>query len=166
MNKAFLLDTFFFKIHPKEKGETMIEHDTVCLLKECDAGIQMALNAIDEVSKSIQNPQFLSCLLDFKQEHIVLAQKVKELLKNVCDDGKEPGNFANVMSQIKTQMKIAMNECDETIADLLVDGAHMGIKSLSKYLNEYSTADETSKGFTKDLIAVEENFALQLRKYL
>ena len=32
----------------------MIEHDTIELLRECDAGIQMGISAIDEVKDHAQ----------------------------------------------------------------------------------------------------------------
>jgi hypothetical protein len=42
----------------------------------------------------------------------------------------------------------------------------MGVKSLSRYLNQYAAADETAKDITKRLIAMEENLAKDLRAYL
>ena len=42
----------------------------------------------------------------------------------------------------------------------------MGIKSLSRYLNEYKAADEEAKGIAKRLIAIEDALAQDLRAYL
>ena len=59
-----------------------------------------------------------------------------------------------------------MNESDATIADLMTDGCNMGVKSLNRYLNEYTAADEISKDIAKRLIHLEEDLALQIRQYL
>lgn len=82
------------------------------------------------------------------------------------DEGKEPSPMARGMSWIKTNVKLVMNESDGTIADLMTDGCNMGIKSLSKYLNQYKAADEKSKDITKKLIKLEGKFAEEMRAYL
>ena len=63
-------------------------------------------------------------------------------------------------------MKLAMNESDATIADLMTDGCNMGVKSLNMYLNQYKAADEVSKDIAKRLINLEEKLAIDLREYL
>lgn len=45
----------------------------------------------------------------------------------------------------KTNVKLVMNESDQTIADLMTDGCNMGVKSLNKYLNQYKAANEKVK---------------------
>ena len=74
--------------------------------------------------------------------------------------------MAKSMSWIKTNMKLVMNESDETIADLITDGCNMGIKSLNKYLNQYKAADEKTKDIAKRLINLEEKLAIDIRCYL
>lgn len=70
------------------------------------------------------------------------------------------------MSWIKTNVKLVMDESDETIADLITDGCNMGVKSLNKYLNQYKAADEKTKDIAKRLINIEESLAIDIRKYL
>ena len=67
---------------------------------------------------------------------------------------------------MKTNMKLTMDESDATIADLMTDGCNMGVKSLSKYLNQYQAADETSKNIAKRLISLEEQLAIDIRSFL
>ena len=63
-------------------------------------------------------------------------------------------------------MKLAINDSTKRIADLMIDGCNMGIKSLSKYLNEYECANENAKDICKRLIALEEELSSNIRKYL
>ena len=67
---------------------------------------------------------------------------------------------------MKTNMKLGMEARDCTIADLMTDGCNMGVKSLGKYLNQYKAADEQSKDITKRLIKLEEQMAVDMRRYL
>ena len=82
------------------------------------------------------------------------------------DDGKAPNPMAQGMSWVKTNMMLAMNESDHTVADLMTDGCNMGVKSLGKYLNQYEAADETSKDITKRLIHLEAQLASDIRPFL
>ena len=83
-----------------------------------------------------------------------------------CDSGKEPAPVAKGMSWIKTNAKMAVDESDATIADLMTDGCNMGVKSLAKYLNQYKAADQNAKNLTKRLIQQETTLAGQMQAYL
>ena len=74
--------------------------------------------------------------------------------------------MAKTMSHAKTSMKLVMHESDATIADLMTDGCNMGVKSLSRYLNQYKAADEFSKDIAKKLIALEAKLSEDMRGYL
>ena len=144
----------------------MIEQDTIKLLRECDAGIQMGVDSIDEVLNRVKSEKMREFLSKCKKEHQELDAEVQELLEKYRDDGKDPSPVAKGMSWMKTTMKMAMDESDATIADLMVDGCDMGVKSLSRYLNQYEAADEVSKDICKRLIKLEEKLGKQMRDYL
>lgn len=74
--------------------------------------------------------------------------------------------MAQSMSWIKTNVKLAMEDTDATVADLMTDGCNMGVKSLSRYLNQYKAADEQSKNIAKRLIQLEEGLSVNMRSYL
>ena len=59
-----------------------------------------------------------------------------------------------------------MDESDATIADLITDGCNMGVKSLSRYLNQYQAADEETKDIAKKLIKQEEELSIHMRSFL
>ncbi len=144
----------------------MIEQDTIRLLRECDAGVKMGISSIDDVLGDVKSVKLKEYLVNCKDEHIKLEREIQELLHKYMDEGKEPNPIAKGMSWMKTNMKLAVKETDETIADLMTDGCNMGVKSLNKYLNEYCAADEVTKDITKRLINLEEKLAVDIRKYL
>ena len=74
--------------------------------------------------------------------------------------------MAKSMSWMKTNVKLVMDESDETIADLMTEGCNMGVKSLHKYLNQYKAADEKTKDIAKRLIKVEEKLVVDIRPFL
>lgn len=144
----------------------MIEQDTVRLLRECDAGVKMGVSSIDDVLGYVHAEKLKNRLSDCKSEHEKLEKEIRELLDRYQDDGKDPNPMAKGMSWMKTNMKLAMDESDATIADLMTDGCNMGVKSLNKYLNQFEAADERSKDITKRLINLEEKLAIDIRQFL
>ena len=144
----------------------MNKEDTLKLLSECDSGIKMGVSAIDEVMDNAQSDTMKQKLNEFKTEHETLKGETETELVKMGADIKEPSVVAKSMSWIKTNMMIAMNESDKTIANIMTDGCNMGIKNLNKYLNQYSNADEKSKDIAKRLINLEERMTQEMRQYL
>lgn len=144
----------------------MVEQDTIKLLRECDAGVKMGVESINEVIDYVHSDKLRKRLNRCRDEHDKLDREIQEQLDKFHDEGKDPNPIAKGMSWMKTNMKLVINESDNTIADLMTDGCNMGVKSLNKYLNEYKAADEVSKDITKRLINLEEELAVDIREFL
>ena len=126
----------------------------------------MGISSIEDVEDHVRADKLKQRLTACKDEHRKLEKEIRSQLDRFQDDGKAPNPMAKGMSWMKTNMKLAMEESDETIADLMTDGCNMGVKSLNKYLNEYEAADEVSKDIAKRLIHLEEKLAVDIRSYL
>lgn len=146
--------------------ETMIEQDTIKLLRECDAGVKMGVASIEDVLDYVRSDKLKKYLSECKSEHQKLNEELQELLDKYHDDGKEPNPMTKGMSWVKTNVKLSFDESDKTVADLIIDGCNMGVKSLNRYLNQYEAADEVSKDIAKRLINLEEKLAVDIRSFL
>ena len=144
----------------------MIEQDTIKLLRECDAGVKMGVSGIKEVLDNVKSDKLRGILIDSLREHEELDKEIQKGLDEFGDEGKDPNPMATSMSWIKTNVKLMMHESDKTVADLITDGCDMGVKSLSKYLNQYKAADERSKDIAKKLIKIEQRLGDDIRGYL
>ena len=144
----------------------MIEQDTVKLLRECDAGAKMGVASIDDVLGYVGSEKLMQPLRTCKDEHEKLNTEIQQQLDRFKDEGKKPNPIAKGMSWMKTNLKLAVNESDHTIADLITDGCNMGVKTLNRYLNQYKAADEVSKDIAKRLINLEEKLAKDIRGFL
>jgi hypothetical protein len=144
----------------------MQTNDTINLLKECDAGTKMAVLSIDEILDRVQNQKLKEMLAEFKEKHTNIGNEIHILLIQQDEEDKEPTPIAKGMSWVKTNVKMIVEESDRMVADIITDGCNMGVKSLSRYLNQYTSADEKSKNICKELISIEENFAVSIRCFL
>ncbi|MBQ7344889.1 MAG: hypothetical protein IJW45_02370 [Oscillospiraceae bacterium] len=144
----------------------MIQPDTIKLLRECDAGIKMGIASIEDVEDRVESDDFRKALHKCKRDHQDLQSQIQRALSDFQDQGKDPNLIAKGMSKMKTNLKLSLEPTDSAIAELMTDGCDMGIKSLSRYLNQYEAADERTKDIAKKLIKQEEDLAANLRQYL
>lgn len=144
----------------------MPNSDTVELLKECDQGVKMGIESIDDILPRVDDHNLEKILSDYKTRHEELKDELEVLLNEVGISGDDPNVMAVGMAKLKTNFKMMMEDSDRTVADLMTDGCDMGIKSLTKYLNQYESAEEKVKDITKKIIRVEEDFEEDLKKYL
>lgn len=144
----------------------MENKDTILLLKECDSGSKMAVSSIDEVLESVQSTNMKQLLSESKAHHEKLGNEIHAMLSEYQSEEKEPSAMAKGMSYMKTNMKMAMDKSDATVADLITDGCNMGIKSLHRYLNQYPAANHSSKAICNRLVDIEEKLCKDMREYL
>jgi uncharacterized protein YaaN involved in tellurite resistance len=144
----------------------MIHSDTIKLLRECNAGIKMGVSSITEVVDHVKDTDMYKILDKSREEHNKLGSQTRRLLNQYHDAGKDPNPIAKGMSWMKTNIKLTVNDTDATVADLMTDGCNMGVKSLSRYLNQYAAAEEQVKDITKKLIKLEEQLSVDMRSYL
>ena len=144
----------------------MENNDSIRLLKECDAGSKMAVTSIDEVLEGVRSDDLKALLIKSKETHEKLGNEIHCLLNEYHSEEKEPSAMAKGMSWLKTNMKMSMDNSDATIADLITDGCHMGVKSLHRYLNQYPAANDKVKKLCNELVEIEDELCRDLRGYL
>ena len=144
----------------------MENEDTIRLLRECSAGVKMGVSTIDEMLPYIKNPKFKDVLYSCKTTHEKLYFEINEYLHKYDVDKKDPPIIASSMAKMKAKIEVAMHNSDKTIASIITDGCNMGVKSLTKYLNEYETANENIKSLVKRLINSEEKLIESIKDYL
>ncbi|MBO5278185.1 MAG: hypothetical protein J6B06_01660 [Lachnospiraceae bacterium] len=146
--------------------EADMDDDSIKLLRECDAGIKMAISSIDEILENVSDEKMKKILRDSKAEHRKLEQEAEEYLNQYQEPEKEPAAMAKAMSWFKTNMKMVMDESDATVADLITDGCHMGIKSVHRYLNQYPSAEGKIRKLAENLVDAQEKLLKDMRAYL
>ena len=144
----------------------MMEPDTIRLLRECDAGAQMGTESIADILPDVKSDALKQFLTRCREEHLKLQGEIQALLDQYHDEGKDPNPLAKGMSWIKTNVKLAMEDSDRTVADLTTDGCNMGVKSLNKYLNQYTAANQQARDIAKRLIHLEQALAQDIRRFL
>ena len=140
--------------------------DTVNLLKECDAGIKMGIDAIDEVLSHVHDRKFKDVLSEYKTEYNDIQDRIDNLLEDYDTEKSNPNPVAKAMATMKTQFKLTFDDSDSEIAEVITDGCQTGVTSLNHYLNEYGRADEKARETARQLIRLMDKQVLDMRQYL
>jgi hypothetical protein len=145
---------------------TTVNKDTINLLKECNAGCKSATNSMEQVQPYIKNEKLKSIIDEYNDKHIKIGDECHQKLNKYNEEEKDPQGMAKAFSWISTEMKLMINDDTHQIADLMIDGCNMGIKSVSMYINKYKTASNESVDLAKNLIKTEQEFMNVLLGYL
>ena len=143
-----------------------MNEDTINLLRECNSGIKMGIESINNVMPYVKSDELRSVLDACKDKHAVLGDETHKALINADESTKNAHPVVQVMSDMKIRATITLKKSDNTVADVMTDGCNMGIKSIYKYLNQYSGADDKSKSIANRLISAEQELRTDLRSYL
>ena len=143
-----------------------MNEDTINLLNECNAGCKSGTNSMEQVQYYIENEKLKSIIDEYNDKHIKIGDECHQMLNLYHEEEKDPQVSAKAFSWISTKMKLVMNNDTHEIADIMIDGCNMGIKSVSEYINKYKTASKESVDLAKKLVKVEQEFMNELLGYL
>ena len=140
--------------------------DTIELLKECNSGCKNTTDSMEQVLSYTHDANLKALITKYNKKHVALGDKCHVLLNNADKSEKDPSMMAKVFSKLSTDAKLMMNDDAAKIADLMVDGCNMGIKSISKVLNQCLNASSESVGIANELIGIEKDFMNELLAYM
>jgi predicted nucleic acid-binding Zn-ribbon protein len=114
----------------------------------------------------VKNEKLKALIEKCNDSHIKLGDECHDMLNELGENEKDPQKVSSMMAKLGTEMKLMMENTTHKVADLLIDGCNMGIKSLYEYINKYTTADEKSTGLAKKLVRIEQEFMNDLLEFL
>ncbi len=143
-----------------------MNEDTIFLLRELNAGCKSATNSMEQVKPYITNEKLMSIINEYNDKHIKIGDECHQMLNESNEGEKDPQVTAKAFSWISTEMKLMIKNDAHKIADIMIDGCNMGIKSLSKYINKYKAASDESVNLAKKLVKMEQEFMNEMLEFM
>lgn len=144
----------------------MPNDDTIKLLRECSAGVEMAIASVNDVLEYAKEDKLHTLLQSTLEKHQVLRNEIHEKLTKFHDEEKSPNPIAKAMSWTKTHFNLLLDSSSKEIATLMKDGCSMGVKSLQQYIQQYPTASSDVKKLADRLITIEREFDNELDQFI
>ncbi len=140
--------------------------DTISLLKACNEGCKYATNSMEQLYPHIKDDNLKQVIDDYNGKHIKIGDQCHVLLNKYDADEEDPKPMAEMFAKMSIGTKMLVDESSQKIAEIMLDGCHMGIKSVGKYMNKYTDASKESRNLARELIQVEQNYMNDLIGYI
>ena len=120
-----------------------MDTSTYEILKECNSGCRMAVNSIEQLAAYLKNQELQELFSKYKEDYEKMERE-----------------------SISAEVKMMFNDDTSKIAEMMIDGANMGIKSITEKLNRYSEAEKESISLAKKFEKTCEKQIQDMKKYL
>lgn len=140
--------------------------ETSKLLKECNSGCKAAVDNMNQVKEHISSEKLRQKIDTCSDRHTEIGERCRNIL---CKNGEgecNPPAVGMAFAHIGTEIKLAINDKDKHIAEMMADGASMGMKSISKVINLYENASDESRRIASELIGLERNFFNDMLEFM
>ena len=135
------------------------------LLQAVVENARMGADACDQLLTRTSEMELRKELMLQRQQYSDSAREAEERL---CAMGIEPrpkGMPARMGMWMGMQMNTAMNRSPSHIADMVIQGATMGVVEITKARNTYTEADAQAQGIASNLITKQQEAIERLKKY-
>lgn len=127
---------------------------------------RMGEDACDQLLSRTKDEQMRNELMQEKQDYAAAARDAENLL---FDQGVHPqpkGPMARMGLWMGMQLNTAMDQTTSHIADIVIQGATMGVVAITKARNSYTEADAEAQGIASNLITKQQEAIERLKTFL
>ena len=126
-----------------------MDTSTYEILKECNSGCRMAVNSIEQLTAYLKNQELQELFSKYKEDYEKMERESIRLSEGKLQEEKFSEKAAETFAWISAEVKMMFNDDTSKIAEMMIDGANMGIKSITEKLNRYSEAEKESISLAK-----------------
>ena len=143
-----------------------VKGESAHLLRKADAGCKYATQTISIALDYAKDKEIRALLTKYNKRHEALKGDIIGEL-NARGEGEEKHpSMAAAMAGAHMKISLGISAKDSRLAELMINGCHMGIKTLYKEKHRRGGADARSRELTDELIRIEEQMMGELYGYL
>ena len=127
---------------------------------------RMGEDACDQLLSRTEDEAMRQELMQEKQDYAAAARDAEKLL---FDQGVRPepkGPMARMGLWMGMQINTAMDQSNSHIADIVIQGATMGVVAITKARNSYTEADAEAQGIASNLVTKQQEAIDRLKTFL
>ncbi len=126
----------------------------------------IALQSISDILPAVEDENLKKELKDEYDGYEKIIGKISSYLAEKGIEPKDVNVFKKAMMWSSVKMKTLIDDSKNNIADMMIKGTVMGVNELAAMKNEEENYDKEVADFISELLALEEGYHENLKKYL
>lgn len=141
---------------------------TRSLLNAMYKNVEMGAEAILNILPKAEDKKFRAELTKQTEAFEGYANKISDLLRKEGEQPAEPGFMAKMGSKMGTMMNTMLDSTTSHLAEMMIEGATMGITDMTRQVREYENTDCSEKALSlaREIIGFEEDTVERMKAYL
>ena len=143
------------------------EENNIKVLDEVNKGCCMGMDAIDAILDKAEGKEFKECLKKYYNKYDKISKKMKDLYDEYSDEKiDETSKMEKTMTWYGISMRTMMDDSTSKLAELIIQGANMGIIEGRKLLNHNKEISTDVNHVVDEFVEMQEKMVEELKDYL
>lgn len=130
--------------------------------------VKMGADAIIDLMPKVSDTKMREEMTAELEHYEKYAKEIRNLLFESGEEPKEESFMAKMMSKMGISINTMMDSTSSHIADMMIQGATMGVTDTTKLIREYenTSCSEEALKLARDTVKYEEESIERLKKFL
>ena len=138
-------------------------NETVQLLQDVVRNARTGQDAVEQLMKKAEEGRMRDELIREKEDYAVTRRESEEALRNAGGSAEPTGALEKAGMWMGLEMETLTDRSDAHIAEIVIQGATMGVIEMTKALNTYDGADSRARGLASQFV-VQQNETIDRQK--
>lgn len=139
---------------------------TIQLLQDVVRNARTGQEAVEQLLRKVENPEMRGELSVESKRYQDAAREAERALSRAGGQPEPVGMMAKAGMWLGTQMNTLTDTSNAHIAEMIIQGATMGIIEMTKARNTYPDADDSASGIASRFIVMQDDIIHRQKAYL
>lgn len=138
----------------------------ITVLQSIYKSAQTGSQSVEDVLDQVVSPRLKEDLTLHRTEYKRISDRAEKSLEQLGATVKEPGFMSKLGMKLGVEMETMMDTSSSHIAELMINGSTMGIINVTKIMNGYPDAAQSTKDLSQQFLTVERDNIERMKQYL
>ena len=139
---------------------------TYKLLQSIVENARTGADACDQLLKKTEDAKMRDELMTEKQQYEQFAKDAEKAIAGMGHHPHPKGMMARCSMWMGMEMNTMIDKTSTHIAEMLIEGAAMGVVEITKAKNTFTEADANAQGIASDMIVKQQEAIERLKAFL
>lgn len=128
--------------------------------------VQMGTDTVNTILNDVKDEAMRDDLMLQLKEYGAFARRTEDLLSQQGEKAKNNNLFKKAMTETMAKFNSMQDASPSHIAEMMINGATMGVIDMTKKLREYNSANAAIHSLGSEVLKFEENTVEKMKNYL